>query len=785
VVAAIGIVEALYGIYQVVARHPQIFWLRKTVYVDSATGTFVNRGHLAGYFELAIPITIALALSFIPARRRRRRSAQSRREAAPPRSGQGSASAIGLLLLGATATMLMAMGMTQSRGGVLSSLGGLAVGALALGAWRRQLTLRRVAIGAVALAALALLWLQSPQMMARFGGEMQLTPYSRPSLWRETLVMARDFPLFGVGLGNFEWLFPRYQPEGTRTYFDRAHNDYFQLLVESGVLGTVCFAWLFARFVGLLRRRVRDAQDVQVLIALGLITAMTALLFHSFTDFNLHIPSNGLLFTVAFGITVRLLDRGSELGLQGVVPLRRRAVAIAAIVAAGVAMVIVVRNYWVESLVRSIFPNTTLVNPLAGPPDSRPVQVHKVGTALRVASGQVELVEAAATFALQIGQDAMKRDRAYLASEARRQQTANAWAAAVQGFTHMVELRPSNAAAHLHLGEALSGLAEVRYGFYLPVDVVHAVVDIFDRAVWLQPRDRGWTRVAAEWALTHWGLLSADDQARAAKWTQQALTLDPERGRELLRTAIIWDPKLPEQLLPPDPEVRLYLALAYKDAGRLDDSARVAQALDDELGRALKSNDARLGDARLLGRVREFRGDPRGAAEAYGRAGMLAEDDLVRTEMLKHAGYNWLGANEPEKAQQALSAARRYGGRDPDVLTGLSAIYERRGDYAAAARLVRDAVAVAPPGASEYRYRLARLYEGGREYGKANEQYRRLLADPPTPFVHDHRSEILLALARNYRQLELGSEARQFYDLVLQADPENSEAKEFLAYFGS
>ncbi len=777
-VVAVAVIESLYGTYQVVGRYPQIYWLRKTAYLDSATGTFVNRNHLAGYLELAIPIAIALVLGGLGWQRRRFRRPRLWR--GEPR---GSSDVRRAALLAAVALMFIAMGLTQSRGGVLSCLGGLGLGALGFAVWREQLTARRVALGAAVLGALALVWLQSPQLVNRFGGDLRLTPYSRPSIWRDTLAMARDFPVFGIGLGDFEFLFPHYQPPGTHTYFDQAHNDYLQLLVETGSLGALCFAWFFFRLFVLVRRRLWVAAPDRALLALGLVTAVATLLLHSFTDFNLHIPANAILFVVAVGSLVRLLDRDQRAGGLEPQPLRSRAPAIGAMVAAVLVSAFALRNGWVESVVRSIFPNTSLVNPLARQPDPLPVRMERVGTALHFAAGQAELAEAVGTFAQQLAEQGM-RGRLYMADAQWREQTVAAWAAAAQAYETMVERRPSVAFAQLRLGQAVSGLAEVRYGFALPPDVLHQVAALFDRAVWLQPRDRASTRAVSEWALFHWGLLADADRARAAAWTREALTLDPLRGRDLLRLAILWDPQLPARLLPDVPEVRLYLAMAYQDAGRPADAARVGAELEQQLSAAVAGPDARFDDAELLARVREFRDDVRGAAAAYARAAELAPNGSRQAEMLKRCGYAWLTAGDDARAEKALAEARRRGTRDPEILAGLSAVYEHRHDFSASARWMSDAVAVAPT-KPEYRYRLARLYEQAHDYGKANAQYRRLLDRADAGFLRTHRTDVLLGLARNYRQLELGSEARRYYRLVLQSDPQNQEARQFLSYFGS
>ena len=774
VVTAVGVVEALYGTYQVVARHPQIYWLRKTAYLEFATGTFVNRNHLAGYFELAIPITFVLALGYIPWQRRRRSHRRAQAEVPVRRAD----TVLGMLCLAAIGAMVLAMGLTQSRGGVLSSLGSLGAGALAFGLWQRRLTGRRVVIGAAVLAGLAMLWLQSPELLARFGSGLRLTPYSRPSVWRETAMIARDFPLFGVGLGNFEFVFPRYQPEGTHTYFEMAHNDYLQLLVETGILGAACFSWLFWMLARVVVRNLREAAPERGLLALGLTTSLIALLLHSFTDFNLRIPSNALLFVIAFGATVRLLDRGSGSGLQGWMPLRSSLPAYAIVVTAGFAALVSVRNWWAATAAASIFPNTSLINPLAAPPDPLPARVDRVAAALRFAGGRADLTEI-------IGWEARQQALEAMPTPARHAEATVAWLAAVRAYRRLIELRPSLGYGDLRLGEAVANLCELHDGPMLRRDVAAQVVALFDKVAELQPRDLILNRPIIEWALAHWGALAPDDRARAAAWVRAGLEQDPLRAREWLRAAIKWDdPVVPLQLLPEDKTVRLYLALAYDDAGRHEDAKRVAAALEDELRVIVPKSTARYADAQLLGRVREYRGDHKGAAEAYARASVLADDDGARAEALKRSGYNWLDANEAERALQSLTAARRYGGRDPEVLAGLSAVHELRGDFNAAARLVKDAIAVASD-AAPYRYRLAGIYERARDFGRANEQYRKLLDDSTGEFVAAHRGDILLGLARNYRQLEMGSEARRYYDLVLQQDPGNHEAKEFLAYFGS
>ena len=48
--------------------------------------------------------------------------------------------------------------------------------------------------------------------------------------------MLRDFALTGSGFGSFEEVFPRFQPAGSVARWNRAHNDYLEVLVEGGRL---------------------------------------------------------------------------------------------------------------------------------------------------------------------------------------------------------------------------------------------------------------------------------------------------------------------------------------------------------------------------------------------------------------------------------------------------------------------------------------------------------------------------------------------------------------------
>ena len=127
----------------------------------------------------------------------------------------------------------------------------------------------------------------------------------RPVYWGNTNDIIRDFPLFGSGLGTFASLYPAYEEIPVQARVSHAHNDYLEYISELGLVGAALLIGgiLFMLVNSFLIWQARRHPEVKGL-ALGGIVAVVAILIHSITDFNLHIPANMLLFTVVLSMTV-------------------------------------------------------------------------------------------------------------------------------------------------------------------------------------------------------------------------------------------------------------------------------------------------------------------------------------------------------------------------------------------------------------------------------------------------------------------------------------------------
>jgi O-antigen ligase len=131
------------------------------------------------------------------------------------------------------------------------------------------------------------------------GQEYNSPGQNRISIWRDTLGLVRHYPFLGTGLGSFCVVYPSVQTAFQSLLVEHAHSDYLEFATELGVPACILmFAsiyWVLLR-CGRQYRKLEDGFDKTV--TLGCIGSITAILVHSFADFNLHIPANALVFTI-------------------------------------------------------------------------------------------------------------------------------------------------------------------------------------------------------------------------------------------------------------------------------------------------------------------------------------------------------------------------------------------------------------------------------------------------------------------------------------------------------
>jgi O-antigen ligase len=267
---------SLLGIIQFFTSQGTIYWIRNLPEGGDVFGPYVNRNHFAGLVELVAPVGLAL-LVFRGVRRE-----------LFPMAGLLTIIPVGALIL------------SGSRAGIVCF--GFEVAVLALLARTRK-GLRgatMIAVAFVSLASIALIaWLGAGKAIERFSNTRigDVTVSRRTSMFRGAAHIFLDHPLKGVGLGTIVTVFPGYDTGYDGRVVDHVHNDYIEALAETGILGGLCgIAFLWLLFTRARRSFVAEQGHFSTALHAGAIAAVCGILIHSFVDFNLHIPSNALLF---------------------------------------------------------------------------------------------------------------------------------------------------------------------------------------------------------------------------------------------------------------------------------------------------------------------------------------------------------------------------------------------------------------------------------------------------------------------------------------------------------
>ncbi|HXJ72350.1 MAG TPA: O-antigen ligase family protein, partial [Candidatus Dormibacteraeota bacterium] len=132
---------------------------------------------------------------------------------------------------------------------------------------------------------------------------------SRTYLWKSTLHIIRDSPVFGTGVASWQWVYPKYRHPQVRTHTDYTHNDYLNLFSDYGAVGFLLMLWVFVAFF----RHAVKTSDARLPSeerswTVGAVVGVTAVLVHSIFDFNLHIPGNAFALAVVMGSTAAIAD---------------------------------------------------------------------------------------------------------------------------------------------------------------------------------------------------------------------------------------------------------------------------------------------------------------------------------------------------------------------------------------------------------------------------------------------------------------------------------------------
>jgi putative inorganic carbon (hco3(-)) transporter len=296
VIVGVAAFLAVFGLFKVSGNNPFPWWHYPEIeqHTGRMTSTYGNANHLAGYMEMTIPLLLGLFLM-------------------KPR---GLKRFIWVCL---SALFFTALALTFSRGGWVGSFMSL----IFMISFLFYLpTIRKKKVVAITVAGILLvgiLILDSPEVVQRIHTLTQPSDVpnfsARVRIWGGMLEMIKDYPVLGIGPGNFATVFTQYQPTGYMSRYFYGHNDYLHFTSELGLFLPIVMAWMIYQsfWRGLIK--LRYSSRFVMGSTVGAMAGIIAILVHSITDFNLHIPANAILFCVLAALVTSPVPQDNALSL--------------------------------------------------------------------------------------------------------------------------------------------------------------------------------------------------------------------------------------------------------------------------------------------------------------------------------------------------------------------------------------------------------------------------------------------------------------------------------------
>lgn len=300
-VTALGLALGLFAIVQRATFNGRLYWVFEPINVASNSfGPFVNRNHFAGWMLMAGALAAGYLCSLLLPRRGRHRTFW-RARIAELSSADGSRM---LFVACALTVMVLSLVWTMSRSGIAAFA--VATALLSVRVFARFSGARRIAVAAFlfVVVAFALSWKGLDTIFDWYSRTNTLE--WRFQLWRDTMAIVRDFPLFGTGLDTYgasTLLYPMSDPDW---HAREAHNDYVQILSEGGIAlaaAVAAAAWQLAR--GIRAAFAQPEPPASYWIRVGATVGLVAIAIQELSDFSLQMPANAVLFAVLAAMALR------------------------------------------------------------------------------------------------------------------------------------------------------------------------------------------------------------------------------------------------------------------------------------------------------------------------------------------------------------------------------------------------------------------------------------------------------------------------------------------------
>ena len=263
-----------------------------------ALGTYPNPDHFVLLMEIAIPLTFALLAHEIKTGKKH--------------GSDGSKSLMLKIIYGLMIILFIAGAVfSGSRAGIpLALLSGFLSYMIFMHKKNSQhLFLSAVVILVITVALLS--FLNLTPVINRF---ISNNPFldGRWAIFANTWEGIKTFFPLGTGPGTFPEIYRIFQPIAQSGFVNHAHNDYLELIFETGLLGVFFISYFMYRIISAWQQvkkvKVREFHYIQIATGLGILV----MLLHSILEFNMHDATNVLFFAVLVSIFLNTRKKKSN-----------------------------------------------------------------------------------------------------------------------------------------------------------------------------------------------------------------------------------------------------------------------------------------------------------------------------------------------------------------------------------------------------------------------------------------------------------------------------------------
>jgi O-antigen ligase len=285
VVSIYGAAVAAFALLQGLAPNGKLYWIWSLEQGGLIYGPYVNHNHYAGLMEMLLPFPLILAATRFS-------------------DGKGK-----ITVAGIAALMGGSIFLSGSRGGMAAFLAEMVVLTVLLvrkrdGNWKQSMFLGVF----LAMVIVFLVWIGGNELTRRLASihteaREELAGGIRFTIDRDCIRMFLKRPFLGWGLGTFPTVYPGFRTFYTNFFVNDAHNDYLQLLTETGIAGFGIALWFLVLVFRHSAAKLKDwTESATGAVTVASLLGVVGILVHSFVDFNLQIPANAALFYVLCAI---------------------------------------------------------------------------------------------------------------------------------------------------------------------------------------------------------------------------------------------------------------------------------------------------------------------------------------------------------------------------------------------------------------------------------------------------------------------------------------------------